>query len=84
MTLTLTCHSCSKALQTETEDELVDLGQAHAVEHGHHRRPAPACAGLHPAPPPAVAGRASRLAPRSLVPESQGNLLWAHGGPGRV
>ena len=33
--LTLTCHSCGRVLGAETEDALVELGQAHAVEHGH-------------------------------------------------
>ena len=35
MTLELVCHRCQKVLSAETEDELVDLGQRHAVEHGH-------------------------------------------------
>lgn len=35
MTLNLTCHSCCTVLSAETEDDLVVLGQAHAVEHGH-------------------------------------------------
>lgn len=35
MDLTLVCHSCGKALTAATEDELVNLGQAHAVSHGH-------------------------------------------------
>jgi hypothetical protein len=39
MTMTLTCHSCGQVLSAETEDELADLGQAHAVEHGHHLPP---------------------------------------------
>jgi hypothetical protein len=41
MTMTLTCHGCSKVLSAETEDELVTLGQAHAVEHGHYPPPPP-------------------------------------------
>ena len=39
MTLSLTCHNCNKVLSAETEDELVSLGQAHAVEHGHNPPP---------------------------------------------
>lgn len=39
MTMSLICRSCSQVLNAETEDELVDLGQAHAVGHGH--RPPP-------------------------------------------
>lgn len=39
MTMTLTCHSCNQVLRAETEDKLVDLGRAHAVEHGHHPPP---------------------------------------------
>lgn len=39
MTMTLSCHSCRRVLNAETENELVDLGQAHAVEHGHHPPP---------------------------------------------
>lgn len=39
MALTLTCHNCSKVLSADTEDELVELGQVHAVEHGHHPPP---------------------------------------------
>lgn len=35
MDLTLVCHSCGTTLRAATEDELVDLGQAYAVEHGH-------------------------------------------------
>ena len=36
---TLTCHSCGEVLIADTEDQLVDLGQAHAVKHGHHPPP---------------------------------------------
>ena len=40
MSLTLTCHSCQAVLSADTEDELVVLGQQHAVEHGHTPPPA--------------------------------------------
>lgn len=40
MALELTCHSCHNVLSAETEDELVELGQRHAVEHGHTPPPA--------------------------------------------
>jgi hypothetical protein len=33
--LTLVCHSCDETLAAETEDELVELGLAHAATHGH-------------------------------------------------
>ena len=39
MSLSLTCHSCGKVLNASTEDELVSLGQGHAVEHGHNPPP---------------------------------------------
>ncbi len=39
MALTLTCHSCQEVLSAGTEDELVTLGQAHAVAHGHNPPP---------------------------------------------
>jgi hypothetical protein len=39
MRLSLPCHSCGKVLDAETEDELVTLGQQHAVEHGHEPPP---------------------------------------------
>ena len=39
MALTLTCHNCSEVLSADTEDELVELGQAHAAEHGHNPPP---------------------------------------------
>ena len=35
MSLALTCHSCHQVLSADTEDELVTLGQQHAVQHGH-------------------------------------------------
>ena len=40
MTLSLTCHSCKDVLSAETEDDLVALGQAHAIGHGHNPPPA--------------------------------------------
>jgi hypothetical protein len=39
MTLALTCHGCHKVIEGQTEGELVELGQAHAAEHGHHLPP---------------------------------------------
>jgi len=39
VTLSLTCHNCKEVLSAETEDELVTLGQAHAVGHGHNPPP---------------------------------------------
>lgn len=35
MSLELRCHSCHNVLTAETEDELVDLGQQHAVGQPH-------------------------------------------------
>lgn len=35
MSVELTCRSCGAVLTAETEDELVELGQEHAREHGH-------------------------------------------------
>jgi hypothetical protein len=39
MSVSLTCHSCGKVLAGDTEDELVELAQSHAVEHGHDPPP---------------------------------------------
>ena len=39
VTVSLTCHSCGRILTADTEDELVDLGQSHAVDHGHDPPP---------------------------------------------
>ena len=36
---TLTLHSCSKVFSAATEDELAEVGIAHAGEHGHHIPP---------------------------------------------
>jgi hypothetical protein len=36
--LSLTCHSCEETLEADTEDELADLGMAHASKHGHEPR----------------------------------------------
>jgi hypothetical protein len=33
--LSLTCHACDQTLAAETEEELVELGVAHAATHGH-------------------------------------------------
>lgn len=39
MSVSLTCHSCGKVLAADSEDELVELGRSHAVEHGHDPPP---------------------------------------------
>ena len=36
--LSMTCHACDETMAAETEDELVDLGMAHAAKHGHQPR----------------------------------------------
>lgn len=33
--LSVTCRACDETMTAETEDELVDLGMAHAAKHGH-------------------------------------------------
>ncbi len=39
MSVSLTCKSCGAELTADNEDELADLGQRHAQEHGHQGSP---------------------------------------------
>jgi len=53
MSLELRCHSCHNVLTAETEDELVDLGQQHAVGQPHAPTASSARPGPHPPSQPA-------------------------------